>query len=254
MIHKELLNSQLLIEAYIKNLEEQKCPNLNEKILILLFLLPSKDELKVIKQEQFISVLTNIIPNLNKNPEYIYYLTNIIFNAENFFIDYDLKATLNFLFNQCNNKNYSIFKLINSILDNNKISIVSIDYIFTVLNFINSSDEEIRKISTSIFSKQMKIISILKFSDNYNQITERNTDAKSLQFISNIFNQNINDMKELNVKLKINLRNYQLIGINWLMFLGNYGLGLALCDDMGLGKSIQTLVAVAESTIEYKKK
>ena len=38
------------------------------------------------------------------------------------------------------------------------------------------------------------------------------------------------------------------------MFLGNYGLGLALCDDMGLGKSIQTLVAVAESTIEYKKK
>jgi len=59
---------------------------------------------------------------------------------------------------------------------------------------------------------------------------------------------------ELNVKLKINLRNYQLIGINWLMFLGNYGLGLALCDDMGLGKSIQTLVAVAESTIEYKKK
>jgi len=50
------------------------------------------------------------------------------------------------------------------------------------------------------------------------------------------------------------LRNYQLIGINWLLFLGNYGLGLALCDDMGLGKTIQTLVAVAESTIEYKKK
>jgi TATA-binding protein-associated factor len=100
----------------------------------------------------------------------------------------------------------------------------------------------------------MKIISILKFSDNYSKITEKNSDAKSLQFISNIFNQNINDTRELNVKLKINLRNYQLIGINWLMFLGNYGLGLALCDDMGLGKSIQTLVAVAESTIEYKKK
>ena len=48
--------------------------------------------------------------------------------------------------------------------------------------------------------------------------------------------------------------NYQLIGVNWLLFLGNYGLGLALCDDMGLGKSIQTLVAVAESTIEYTKK
>jgi SNF2 family DNA or RNA helicase len=254
VIHQKLLNPQLLIEQYIQNLKEQKCPNLYEKIVILLFLLPPKGELKLIKQSQFISILTNIIPVLNKNQEFIFYLTNIIFNAENFFIDYDLKATLDFLFKQCNNKNTSFFKLINAILDNNKISIISIDYIFTVLNYINSPNEEIRKISTSIFSKQMKIISILKFSDNYNQITEKNSDTKSLQFISNIFNQNINDMKELNVKLKISLRNYQLIGVNWLLFLGNYGLGLALCDDMGLGKSIQTLVAVAESTIEYTKK
>ena len=254
VIHQKLLNPQLLIEQYIQNLKEQKCPNLYEKIVILLFLLPAKGELKLIKQSQFISILTNIMPVLNKNPEFIFYLTNIIFNAENFFIDYDLKATLDFLFKQCNHKNTSFFKLINAILDNNKISIISIDYIFTVLNYINSPNEEIRKISTSIFSKQMKIISILKFSDNYNQITEKNSDTKSLQFISNIFNQNINDMKELNVKLKISLRNYQLIGVNWLMFLGNYGLGLALCDDMGLGKSIQTLVAVAESTIEYTKK
>ena len=254
MNHQELLNSQLLVEQYIQNLKDQACTNLYEKIVILLFLLPSKGKLNIIKQDQFISILKNIIPTLNKNPEYIFYLTNIIFNAENSFIDYNLKSTLDFLFNQCNNKNISIFKLINSILDNNKISIISIDYIFTVLNYINSPNEEIRKTSTSIFSKQMKIISILKFSDNYNQITEKNSDTKSLQFISNIFNQNINNMKELNVKLKINLRNYQLIGINWLMFLGNYGLGLALCDDMGLGKSIQTLVAVAESTIEYTKK
>ena len=252
--HKKLLDAQLLIDQYFQNLKDQNCPTLYEKITILLFLLPPKGKLEIIKQEQFITILTNIIPNLDKNPEYIFYLTNIIFNAENHFIDYNLKSTLDFLFKQFNHKNTSVFKLINSILDNNKISIISIDYIFIVLNYINSPNEEIRKISTSIFSKQMKIISILKFSDNYNQITEKNTDAKSLQFISNIFNQNINDIRQFNVKLKINLRNYQLIGINWLMFLGNYGLGLALCDDMGLGKSIQTLVAVAESTIEYKKK
>ena len=252
--YQKLLNSQYLVEQYIQSLKDQKCPNLYEKIIILLFLLPSKGEVKIIQQKQFISILTNVIPVLNKNPEYIFYLRNIIFNAENYFIDYDLKATLDFLFKQCDHKNISIFKLINSILDNNQISIISIDYIFTVLNYINSQNEEIRKISTSIFSKQMKIISILKFSDNYNQITEKNSDVKSLQFISNIFNQNINDTKELNVKLKINLRNYQLIGINWLLFLGNYGLGLALCDDMGLGKTIQTLVAVAESTIEFTKK
>ena len=220
----------------------------------MLFLVPSKISIKLIKQEKFITLLTNIIPILHKKEEHIKYLTKIIYCAENLFENYNLKAILDFLFTQINHQNISIFKLINSILENNEISIMSIDYIFIVLNYINSPNEEIRKISTAIFSKQMKIISILKFSDNYSQITEKNSDVKSLQFISNIFNQNISDMKELNVKLKINLRNYQLIGVNWLMFLGNYGLGLALCDDMGLGKSIQILVAVAESTIEYKKK
>ena len=65
---------------------------------------------------------------------------------------------------QCNHENVSVSKLINSILDNNRINVMSIDYNFTELNYINSQNEEIRKISTSIFSKQMKIISILKFS------------------------------------------------------------------------------------------
>ena len=252
--YQNTIDIKTLIELYEQNLIEQKCPNIYEKILILLFLIPSKFDIKIINQEKFISLLTKIIPTLNEHEEFIQYLTKIIFCAENIFENYNLKALLDFLFNQVNHDNVSIFKLINAILEDNKISIMSIDYIFKVLNYINSPNEIIRKISTSIFSKQMKIISILKFSDNYSQITEKNNDAKSLQFISNIFNQNISDMKELNVKLKINLRNYQLIGINWLLFLGNYGLGLALCDDMGLGKTIQTLVAVAESTIEYKKK
>ena len=254
MTYKGTINIKALIELYFQSLKEQNCATLYEKLLILIFLIPSKVNIKIIEQEKFITLLTNIIPTLNNNQEYIQYLTKIIYCAENFLEHYNLKAILDFLFKKVNHENVCIFKLINSILENNKISIMSIDYIFTVLSFINSPNEEIRKISTSIFSKQMKIISILKFSDNYSEITEKNSDAKSLQFISNIFNQNISDMKELNVKLKINLRNYQLIGVNWLMFLGNYGLGLALCDDMGLGKSIQTLVAVAESTIEYKKK
>ena len=252
--YQKTIDIKALIELYEQNLIEQKCPNIYEKVLILLFLIPSKFDIKIINQEKFISLLKQIFPTLTIHEEYIQYLTKIIYCAENIFENYNLKSLLDFLFTQVNHDNVSIFKLINSILEDNKISIMSIDYIFTVLNYINSPNEEIRKISTSIFSKQMKIISILKFSDNYSQITEKNSDAKSLQFISNIFNQNISDMKKLNVKLKINLRNYQLIGVNWLLFLGNYGLGLALCDDMGLGKTIQTLVAVAESTIEYKKK
>lgn len=37
------------------------------------------------------------------------------------------------------------------------------------------------------------------------------------------------------------LRDYQLRGLNWLVFLCGHGLGACLADDMGLGKTIQTL-------------
>lgn len=41
------------------------------------------------------------------------------------------------------------------------------------------------------------------------------------------------------------LRSYQRDGIRWLLFLQKYRLGGALCDDMGLGKSVQAACAMA---------
>lgn len=38
-----------------------------------------------------------------------------------------------------------------------------------------------------------------------------------------------------------NLRNYQRIGVSWLLFLRKFGLGGCLADDMGLGKTIQLI-------------
>jgi SNF2 family DNA or RNA helicase len=40
------------------------------------------------------------------------------------------------------------------------------------------------------------------------------------------------------------LRPYQTRGYSWLMFLRRWGLGACLADDMGLGKSIQTLATI----------
>lgn len=40
---------------------------------------------------------------------------------------------------------------------------------------------------------------------------------------------------------KAKLRPYQQIGLNWLNFMKNLGLGACLADDMGLGKTIQVL-------------
>lgn len=47
------------------------------------------------------------------------------------------------------------------------------------------------------------------------------------------------------VDLRATLRPYQEIGVNWLWFLSQLGLGACLADDMGLGKTIQVLALLA---------
>ena len=44
------------------------------------------------------------------------------------------------------------------------------------------------------------------------------------------------------------LRDYQLVGFNWLSTLAAYGLGGILADDMGLGKTLQVLVFILAHT------
>jgi hypothetical protein len=44
--------------------------------------------------------------------------------------------------------------------------------------------------------------------------------------------------------LKATLRDYQLRGVSWLLFLAKYGFGPCLADDMGLGKTIQTIAYI----------
>jgi len=50
-------------------------------------------------------------------------------------------------------------------------------------------------------------------------------------------------------EVQAQLRHYQQEGLNWLMFLREFGLGGVLADDMGLGKTLQTLACIqAEKT------
>ena len=44
--------------------------------------------------------------------------------------------------------------------------------------------------------------------------------------------------------LRAELRHYQRHGVDWLVFLGDAGLGALLADDMGLGKTLQALCAL----------
>jgi hypothetical protein len=49
------------------------------------------------------------------------------------------------------------------------------------------------------------------------------------------------------------LRDYQLTGLRWLVFLERYGLGACLADDMGLGKTIQLLALLQHEREEDAK-
>ena len=236
-----------IVNNYINGINENK----NRKIIILLFLLTSlKNKIQCYDFEEFKKILNS--PEL-KNED-VEIIGNILIKGENIFYNYSDRNMLQYLFCNLNEEHVLYFNIIYHVLKNEKLKTNSIDFIFIILHYINNKNEKIRKFAITIFSDQMKIISMLKFGNNYDQLSKTATNAKSLEFISKIFSQNIYDIKKLKIKLKLNLRTYQLIGINWLLFLGDYGLGLALCDDMGLGKTIQTLVSIAHATLNYSSK
>ncbi|KAA3671282.1 TATA-binding protein-associated factor [Paragonimus westermani] len=56
----------------------------------------------------------------------------------------------------------------------------------------------------------------------------------------------------LPVPINARLRGYQQEGLNWLNFLNQYGLNGILCDDLGLGKTLQTICILAGSHHERK--
>ena len=55
---------------------------------------------------------------------------------------------------------------------------------------------------------------------------------------------------QLPSSLNVQLRDYQVEGYSWLMFLREQGFGGCLADDMGLGKTLQTLAAVLKDKEE----
>ena len=253
---------QNIVNDYENNLNKNKDANHDIKILALLYLLCSiKIDINAYDHRKFEAIIADKEDKLIKESNVVKILSKIVINSEKLFMkeNFKMKDIVGFLFEQINfserssEHNFFILTIIEQILQNNTVAIQSIDYIFTTLNYINHKDSTIRSMATSIFSKQMKIISMLKFDSNYDELSSSSS-STSLDFINKIFSQNIFDIKELKIKLKEQLRTYQLIGVNWLLFLGNYGLGLALCDDMGLGKTIQTLVTIAHASIEYRER
>ncbi|THD27557.1 hypothetical protein D915_001391 [Fasciola hepatica] len=78
--------------------------------------------------------------------------------------------------------------------------------------------------------------------------------ATKRQFIDSLLHPDRIQMYNLPVPIQANLRGYQQDGVNWLSFLNRYGLNGILCDDLGLGKTLQTLCILAGSHYELRQK
>lgn len=67
------------------------------------------------------------------------------------------------------------------------------------------------------------------------------------------FNAPIPEATKLPNGLNGSLRDYQIVGFQWLKTLAYYGLGGILADDMGLGKTLQTITYILDYKNTYQK-
>ena len=70
-------------------------------------------------------------------------------------------------------------------------------------------------------------------------IEKRNHDRL---FLEQLFDNRKCEPYQIKVRINAKLRDYQIDGVNWLMFLNRFGLHGILSDEMGLGKTLQTII------------
>ncbi|CAL8103794.1 unnamed protein product [Calicophoron daubneyi] len=74
--------------------------------------------------------------------------------------------------------------------------------------------------------------------------------SEKRQFIDSLLHPEHIKTYNLPIPIRARLRGYQQEGVNWLSFLNRYGLNGILCDDLGLGKTLQTICIIAGSHYE----
>ncbi|CAK9291285.1 unnamed protein product [Gordionus sp. m RMFG-2023] len=124
------------------------------------------------------------------------------------------------------------------------------------LGLMTDSNEDVRKGASHCFISIIKYISLNVL--NSSTSTSTNTAFKSnvnllaafdrgKMFLTHLLSGQLDQINDQNLselidlKPGIELRHYQLHGVNWLAFLKRYKLHGILCDDMGLGKTLQAI-------------
>jgi TATA-binding protein-associated factor len=126
--------------------------------------------------------------------------------------------------------------------------------IVPVLGRMSDPDESVRLLATSTFAALVKMVPLEAgipdppgFSP---ELLAKRDDER--RFLAQLLDGSRAEQYALPIDIKAELRQYQKDGVSWLAFLAKYQLHGILCDDMGLGKSLQTICIVGSKTHERK--
>lgn len=118
--------------------------------------------------------------------------------------------------------------------------------IVPMLGRMSDPDESVRLLATSTFAALVKMVPLEAgipdppgFSPEL--LAKRDEERK---FLAQLLDGSRAEQYQLPIEIKADLRQYQKDGVSWLAFLAKYQLHGILCDDMGLGKSLQTICIV----------
>ena len=142
-------------------------------------------------------------------------------------------------------KNYKIKKKFHKLKNGEFIDLeqnASLDALEKIVESSNITYKELEKgiIKVPIY-RSLYLDKILKQNGI---LVKQSKEYKDL--VDDVYNRQISDKYELPNNLKVNLREYQKVGFNWLKTLDDYHLGGILADDMGLGKTVQILSVILD--------
>lgn len=125
--------------------------------------------------------------------------------------------------------------------------------IVPILGRMTDPDQEVRSMATNTFATLIKMVPLEEGIPEAGLTDEENAKRQSeREFLKQLMNPKKAAPYSLAVPIDAELRPYQKEGVSWLAFLANYQLHGILCDDMGLGKSLQAICIMASKHEERR--
>ncbi len=142
-------------------------------------------------------------------------------------------------------KQYKLKKKYHRLKDGSFIKLEDNETLKFIDNITEDIDIDYSKIKNGSLSLPMyRSLYLDKILENTTSI-KVNKDASYKNLVESINEKDVAEFEKPKI-LKADLREYQKVGVNWLITLDSYGLGGILADDMGLGKTLQVISVISK--------